>query len=149
MKWLASVQWIIWLLLVGLVRFFQFFLSRSLNYFSLFLAHVKIVAYIYPYNQLTLITMALHVSGTVSERHHEARFCSTKVTAGEMAAMLRKLKIKTTAKELVDLYYRLTGIRAEWHHSGWFGSGRNRRMGRTYFFHESDVAIFESHFSNS
>lgn len=69
--------------------------------------------------------MGLHESGTVSERHAEARTDSRKITAGQLASRMRKAGYKVTAKEIAD-------YAQEWHHAGWNPKGG---MGKTYFFH--------------
>ena len=73
--------------------------------------------------------MGLSTSGTVSERHAAARQDASKVTAGQLAARMRRAGMPVTAAEL-------RRWAPEWHHSGWIpGPARGgSRMGRTYFF---------------
>ena len=68
--------------------------------------------------------MALDQNGTVSERHAEARADGDKITAGQLAAAMRKRGLTVTAAELKPLS-------REWHHAGWTPRGG---MGRCYFF---------------
>jgi hypothetical protein len=73
--------------------------------------------------------MGLADSGTVSERQAAAQADDRKITAGELAAKMRRAGLNVTAKELKPLAL-------EWHHSGWIPGRKydGSRMGRTYFF---------------
>ena len=62
----------------------------------------------------------------VSERHAEAK-AEGKLTAGQVARILRNRDVKITAKELKR-------YATEWHHSGFYKGSNGSTMGRTYFF---------------
>ena len=77
--------------------------------------------------------MALSETGTTSERHAAARADASKITAGELAAAMRKRGLAVKAAELKE-------HASEWHHAGWRPTGG---MGRCYFFpghYASDIA---------
>lgn len=73
----------------------------------------------------------------VSERHYYAS--QEKFTAGEAAKELKKLKIKATAKEVVEAFKLIEGREPEWHHSGFYKKAGKSTMGRTFFFDEDRV----------
>lgn len=68
-------------------------------------------------------------NGTVSERHAAARNDESKLTAGELARLMRRAGMQVTARELQPLA-------TEWHHAGWKPGGG---MGRCYFFAAADA----------
>lgn len=74
--------------------------------------------------------MALAESGTVSERHAAARKSEKKLTAGEMAAAMRKAGYEVTAADLKP-------FAPEWHHAGFRPGGKG--MGRCFFFPVEDA----------
>jgi len=62
----------------------------------------------------------------VSERHAQAK-AKGKLTAGQVAKILRKRGLQIKAKELKR-------YANEWHHSGFYKDSSGLKMGRTYFF---------------
>jgi hypothetical protein len=68
--------------------------------------------------------MALSTSGTVSQRHEAARQDESKITAGQLAAAMRRRGYQVKAAELAE-------HAPEWHHAGWNPRGG---MGKCYFF---------------
>lgn len=73
----------------------------------------------------------------VSENHYYAS--QEKFTAGEAAKKLKKLKIKVSAKEVVEAFKLIEGREPEWHHSGFYKGAHGSTMGRTFFFTEEQI----------
>ncbi|HIJ66820.1 MAG TPA: hypothetical protein HPP51_00855 [Planctomycetes bacterium] len=78
--------------------------------------------------------LAFHETGKyVSDRHVVAKNAGM-LTAGQVAARLRKMGLAIKAKELKD-------FADEWHHSGFYKAKNGSTMGRTYFFYaDTDIA---------
>lgn len=80
-----------------------------------------------------------------SVRHELSRLDKNKKTAGEVAKLINKeLKIKTTAKELIEVYTKLKGKSPEWHHAGFF----KKAMGKTYFFNLKEIELLKDYMLN-
>lgn len=74
--------------------------------------------------------MWCHFGGTTSERHEAAKGDTNKMTAGELAAEMRRAGYKVTAGEISE-------FAPEWHHAGWNPRGG---MGRCYFFSATEAS---------
>jgi hypothetical protein len=78
-------------------------------------------------------------SKCVSVAHFEAS--KSKVTAGALAARLRKKGIQITAKFLIQESPLILGYYPEWHHSGFYKTRSGQKMGKTYFFDPTEQGI--------
>ncbi|MEI6752361.1 MAG: hypothetical protein WCK78_04265 [Paludibacter sp.] len=80
----------------------------------------------------------------VSERHHYAS--QSKMTAGDVAKMLRKKGFTISAKEVKEAYILLNGREPEWHHAGFYKGAKGSTMGRTLFFTETEAEHIAENF---
>lgn len=84
--------------------------------------------------------LSFEVTGKYTSCRHELARLEGKLTAGEAAKSINKiLKVKATARDLVDGYRLLTGREPEWHHAGFYKGRRGKTMGRTFFFSADQI----------